>query len=420
MNRRRFLSKSGAAAVASFGGLNLLTHALAETKESFAAPLDSAIEAFMLARNIPGAAVAVAKDQRLLYVRGFGWADREKRVATPANGLFRIASITKPITAVAILKLVEAGRLDLQQPVFDFIKLDPIVVKGKKSDDRLKRISIRHCLHHTGGWDRDKSGDPMFRSRAIARAAGTRPPAMQEAIIRYMLGQPLDFAPGARYAYSNFGFCLLGRVIEKVTGVDYATFVQREILGPGGIKRPRLGASLASRRARGEVKYYAPGQTGRCVFPDVDGEVPEPYGAFCLEAMDSHGSWIASAADLVRFATVLNSGGLLNPESRSLLFEPPVSPVGRKPDGDIADHFYGCGWDVRRIRSEKVNSWHLGSLPGSFTLLVHRWDGFCWAALFNQRSQNSALPDTAIDPVLHRAIDAVKQWPDHDLFSTAL
>jgi CubicO group peptidase (beta-lactamase class C family) len=261
----------------------------------------------------------------------------------------------------------------------------------------------------------------MFRSIEIARAADVAAPAMQENIIRYMLGRPLDFEPGSRYAYSNFGYCVLGRIIEKVTGLDYEQFVKKEVLSPASIKRMRLGASLAEGRCEGEVKYYMKdGAQGRNVFGGKSGRVPEPYGAFCLEAMDSHGGWLASAVDLARFASTLDASGsscLLKPETCRWLYEPPAPPVNRKQDGSLTSVYYACGWDVRPLGTAgQANYWHNGSLPGTFTMLVRRGDGLAWAVLFNQRSEDSKLSDNAIDAALHRAAAAVAEWPKENLF----
>ena len=144
--------------------------------------------------------------------------------------------------------------------------------------------------------------------------------------------------------------------------------------------------------------------------------MPFPYGGFCLEAMDAHGGWIASAVDLARFAAALDDPQhcpVLRRESVASLSEPPPAPVSRKDGGALADVFYACGWQVRPVgRDGKANYWHDGSLPGTATLLVRRWDGLSWAALFNQRSDS----DGAIDPALHRAAAAVAEWPEEDLF----
>ena len=416
-SRRRFLARAGALAALAAGARPLLEfNSLAAGKLPMAEAFDREMEQFMSARKVPGGALAVVKDQRLVYARAYGWADRENKDPVKPDSLFRIASISKPFTAAAVLKLVETKGLDLETPVTEFLSFKPVLANGKTADPRWKRITLRHCLHHTGGWDRDVSGDPMFRSLETARAVGVPAPAGAEAIVRYMLGQPLDFDPGARYAYSNFGYCLLGRVIERLGGQPYEQFVREEVLAPMGIRRMRLGASLEGGRLEGEVRYYTPdARQAPSVFPGLPAKVPEPYGSFCLEALDAHGGWVASAPDLARFAAILDTPGdstCLKPDTRRFLYEPPTPPVSRNPDGSLADHFYGCGWLVRPVgKLGRANYWHNGSLPGTFSLLVRRFDGLSWAVLFNQRSESSSLPDLAIDSALHRAADVVGQWP---------
>lgn len=259
----------------------------------------------------------------------------------------------------------------------------------------------------------------MFRPKLIAERASTPPPASAEAVIRYMLGQQLDFDPGSRYAYSNFGYCVLGRVIEKISGQPYEKFVREKILAPIGVHDMRIGSTLI--QAPNEVRYYmADNSEGDSVFPNTAKKIPWPYGGFHLEAMDAHGGWIASAIDLARFAAALDDRAgspLLRPESFRVMSAPPPASVSRKPDGELQDHYYGCGWMVRpKDNLGRANYWHSGSLPGTATLLVRRWDGLSWAVLFNQRSQDKKLPDSAIDPALHRAANSVTDWPEHDLF----
>jgi N-acyl-D-amino-acid deacylase len=264
----------------------------------------------------------------------------------------------------------------------------------------------------------------MFRSGKIAKTVGCSPPADAAAIIQFMRGQPLDFDPGAQYAYSNFGYCVLGRIVEQITGQSYAQFVRENVLGPCGIKDMRIGASLEKGQAPNEVRYYVrKGGLTEPVFPEVPGKVTWPYGGFHLEAMDAHGGWIASAVDLARFAAALHdpaNSPMLKKSSYAVMAEPPAPPVSRKPDGQLAPAFYGCGWMIRPVKrahgATNYNAWHTGSLPGTATLLVRRWDGLSWAVLFNQRSEHPALPDSAIDPALHRAAAAVRSWPAHDLF----
>ncbi len=391
-----------------------------EKKTAVAEAFDAAMEGFMAARKIPGGALAVVKDRRLVYARGYGWADRDKKLPATPGSLFRIASISKPITAVAVLKLVEEAKLDLDARVFGIVRLPPVLEPGRPPDARLSRITIRQLLQHTAGWDRDLSYDPMFRPKYIAAKAGTTPPASAQAVIRYMLGQPLDFDPGSRYAYSNFGYCVLGRVIEQISGQPYEQFVRERILAPIGAVGARIGASLDGRQAPGEVRYYATnGSLADCVFPNGPEKVPWPYGGFHLEAMDAHGGWITSAVDLARFAAALDNpkrSPLLKAATSRVMYAPPPPPGSRDEKGALKNPWYGCGWSVMPVGKDRANYWHNGGLPGTSSLLVRREDGLSWAALFNQRSEDKNLPDSDIDPALHRAADSVGDWPARNLF----
>ena len=198
--RRRFLA--GIAAVSAAP----LALAAQTSPITPAAAFDEAIGEFMKERNVPGGALAVARNGKLVYASGYGWADREAKAAARPDSLFRIASLSKPITGVAVLKLVEDDKLTLDASVFELLALGAQLPEGRTLDNRWKQITLRHLLHHTAGWDRDKSGDPMFKSREISKSLGEPPPATPAQIIRWMLGRPLDSDPGARYAYSNFGY----------------------------------------------------------------------------------------------------------------------------------------------------------------------------------------------------------------------
>lgn len=388
---------------------------------------DELMRSFVKENELPGASLAVAKDGRLLYARGFGYADVEKKEVVQPDSLFRIASISKPVTSVAIFRLIEQGKLSLDDKVFDILKYEPHLPNGGKVDPRLKTITIRQLLQHTGGWDRDVSIDAMFYPVEIAYSLGVKPPANQEQVIRFAMGWELDFDPGTQYAYSNLGYCLLGRVIEKLSGVSYEKHVQQQMLEPLHIKQMKMGKTLLSGRAKNEVRYYtrknrmALGVVGDALMK----KVPRPYGAWNLEAMDSHGAWIASAVELVRFASAVDQpeqSKLLSQKSLDAMFAPPPAPVSREENGKLKDNYYGCGWSVRPAGEQgKFNCWHTGSLDGTSTILVIRHDGLCWSVLFNSReTADGKTPSRVIDPLLHVAANAVKKWPAHDLFSEYL
>lgn len=396
-------------------------HIVSEPPDSRFRSFDKAMLEFMEKRSIPGGALAVVKDGRLVYAQGYGYADRERKEKARATSLFRIASVSKPITSLALLHLVQekSAKISLDARAFLLLDAQPFLDPGKDVDPRLRKITVLNLLQHTAGWDRDKSGDPMFDPVNIALKVGTPAPASPDAIIRYMAGRPLDFEPGAKEAYSNFGYCVLGRIIEQVSGKSYERYVKEEILAPMGITRMRLGKSLRSGRARDEATYYQPNLgMAQSVFPQGDKEVPWCYGGFHLEAMDSHGGWLASAVDLARFCAKLESPdpALLNSEMVQALYARPKPPVGLDADGTPKTAYYACGWMVRPV-GNRANYWHTGSLPGTFSLLVQRNDGISWAVLFNQRSEGDAPSDNEIDPALHIAANAVKDWGSHDLFS---
>jgi N-acyl-D-amino-acid deacylase len=384
-------------------------------------PFDDLLTSFMAERKVPGAALAVVKDGRLVLARGYGWADREAKEPVRPGSLFRIASLSKPITAAAVLHLAQSGKLPLEAKIFDVLELQRHAGPKDEVDPRLKQVTVRQLLQHTAGFDREKSFDPMFRSVQIAKQFGAPPPAGPADIVRYMTTRPLDFTPGERYAYSNFGYCLLGRAIEKVSGRGYEDYVREAVLKPLGMRRTRLGKTLRDARVEGEVTYYADGRQKPAVIGKVGQDVPLPYGAWYLEAMDAHGGWISSVVELARFAAAFDQPRhcpILSPESLASMLARPPGLARHEADGKPKDAYYACGWMVRPVGSAgKANHWHTGSLDGTATLMVRRHDGLCWVVLFNTRSgPDGKHLGQAIDVPLHAAADAVKTWPAVDLF----
>ena len=365
--------------------------------------------------KIPGGSLAVVKDGRLVLARGYGWADRENRQPVEPDSLFRIASLSKSLTSAAILKLIEEGRLRLDDKAFELLK-DLKPRSGASINPDLQKITIRNLLQHSGGWDRDKSSDPMFRSREIAAAMGVPPPASAETIIRYMLDQPLQFSPGTSYAYSNFGYCVLGRIIEKTIGQRYEDFVRNRILHPAGVTSMRLGHTRLEDRAPGEVHYYGFPHMGLgpSVFPHGPAEVPRPYGGFYIEAMDSHGGWIASATDLARFIDAVD-GRHHHPQSLS---QQSIEQMIARPAPPLwvgTDSWYGMGWSVRPAEGG-TNWWHTGALDGTATLMVRAGIGVTWVVLFNSRPKYADCFDRELDGEMWQAEQEVKRWPANDLF----
>ena len=386
-------------------------------------PFDELMEKFVLENEIPGASLAVAKDGRLVYARGFGYGDIKKRKPVQPNSLFRIASISKPFTAVAVLQLVEQNKLKLDDNVFEILPHKAHLAKGTKVDPRLKQITIAHLLRHQGGWNRKETIDPLFHSIDISTALGKTPPASQDDVIRFMMGWQLDFDPGEKYNYSNLGYCLLGRVIEQITKQSYGQYMINEFLKPIGIESMRLGKTLLSERAKNEVRYYPKGDKyGLAVTGEsIGAKVLWPYGAWSIESFDSLGGWIATASDLVKFGSAVdryNRSNILQKNMIELMIErPKKGHFGNDKKNQPDSTYYGFGWSVRPTKNGRTNRWHTGSLSGTSTILVLRHDGLCWSVLFNTNLTNDGKkPSSKIDPLVHNAADKITKWPDHDLF----
>jgi len=375
--------------------------------------IDDVLRGFMQERGIPNGSLAITRRGKLVFARGYSWTDNAAELTQP-DSLFRIASLSKPITSAAIFSLVEKNQLKLSDKLADILTLTP--QRGKKLAAQLDKITVEHLLQHLGGWNRDKTFDPMFYDVPISTALKVDLPISRQQIVTYMNDQNLQSTPGTAFSYSNYGYCLLGRIIEAITSQPYASYVRSALLQPLRIQRMKLGASLLSKRQPGEVLYYTSYKGTRPSVLHPGQQVPMPYGSFNLENMDSHGGWLASAIDLVRFAASFDasaSSPILKPATIARIFAQPA--IGPNPDKS----FYANGWMVRPA-GKSINTWHNGSLPGTTTLLVRRWDGFDWAVLFNQRDDPSGKSYDAIDGLMHVAVDSVTTWPDHDLFDQYL
>src|SRR5579871_1547440 len=200
--------------------------------------------------QIPGGALAVSKDGHLVMARGYGYAVRDAGTPVQPTSLFRIGSNTKVVTATAVLTLADLGLLNLDAPAFALLSIQ--APAGATVDPRIATITVRELLQHTAGFDDTVSPDPMYREDAIAAAMGVPPPADCPTIIAYMLGKPLDVDPGTKYVYSNFGYCVLGRVVEAASGMSYGDYVQQHVLAPAGISDMGLGHTLQAQRLANE------------------------------------------------------------------------------------------------------------------------------------------------------------------------
>lgn len=381
------------------------------------APFDRAMAQLLDRWEYPGGALAVARDGRLVYARGFGFADKDARTPVEPDTLFRAASLSKPITAIVVLKLVELGRFGLDDRILPLLgERGPRVDRIR--DLRVRDITIRHLLHHTGGWDRIKSGDQTIlpRSAQLAAIAGVALPRCND-LVGPALEEALDFTPGERYAYSNLGYCILGAIVERAAGKPFPDLARELALEPSGARGIRSAHTLLRDRAPGETVYYDyPGAPVIDVLPSfTTGKVLRPYGLVLLEGREAVGGWVASTIDYARVMLALDGrrgSRLLAERSFGLLVERPATA------GDEGRaSWYGLGYLVRPVGAG-FNLWHGGGLPGSQTYFARLANGTTWVAFFNSRARDAGAALGDIDRTINAAARDVTVWPTNDLFDT--
>lgn len=370
---------------------------------------DTAIQDLMKKFNVPGAQLAITYQGRLVYNRGFDHANIEKNEPVTPKSKFRVASVSKTLTGVACIKLMEIGKLNLDAKVFGPTGILKDGINKPILDPRIQDITVRMLLHHSGGWDRDISGDPMFNAYQIAKTMGVFSPPSAETVINYVLSQKkLDFTPGTKYKYSNFGYCILGRVIERVSGLSYEKYITDNILIPLGMTNTKLGFNLKSNQLMNEVTYYDfPGASLAYSIYDNITRVPWPYGGFNLEFMDSHGGWVSSCEDLLKFVCAFDRfdtrPDILSKASIDIMVKPSTN-----------DPNYACGIAV----NSNNNWWHLGSLPGTTSEIVRNGNRqLNWAILLNTRDANGNI-NAAVDNLVWNVLPSITSWPSFDLFTT--
>ena len=379
-------------------------------------PFDIAISEFIAKWNVPGASLAVAKDGKLVLAKGYGISNKATNAPVDENTLFRMGSINKTLTAVMVMQLVEQGKVKLDDKVMPYFA--KLAIQSKTIEDpRVQDITVRQLLQHSAGFDRNISGDHFFqpRLREVAQRQKTEPVTCQ-AIVKDALETKLDFTPGERYAYSNTGYCMLGKIIEAVTGNTYDDFANQNVLQPAIGKNFLPGKSLAS--MPGETQYFMnPVESNMRGAPGVSiWNVPTPYGSYSIENMEALGAWVATPTDVLKFFLAVDGSKgqrLLSPSAFDTLTAPPNLAVASSPN-----RYYGMG--VLVSKDERQFNWyHEGSQPGVQALAVRSSAGYSWVIAFNTRVQTDkrAAFTREFDRALWNAARNIKLWPSGDLFN---
>ncbi|HEY9428297.1 MAG TPA: serine hydrolase domain-containing protein [Gemmatimonadaceae bacterium] len=282
--------------------------------------------------NLPGASVAVGIDGQIVWAEGFGWADLEQRVPVTSLTRFRIGSVSKPLTSVAVGLLYERGKVDLDAPVQKYVPSFP---------KKRWPISTRQLMGHVAGL-RHYRGDEFLSSEHYDNVLEG---------LEIFAHDSLLFRPGTAYSYSTYGWNLVSAVVESAAGEPFLDFMRREVFAPLGLRHtvPGYMASIVPDR----VRFYEKDKEGRLVnAPYVDNSYKWAGGGF-----------LSTPSDLVRFGFGMLDNELLKAETRKMLWTPLQLQSGKSTG-------YGLGWGVDTLDGHRVVSHGGGSVGGTTAFMI--------------------------------------------------
>jgi D-alanyl-D-alanine carboxypeptidase len=299
------------------------------------ARIDSLAEATLREGPVAGLTIGVKRGADLLLVKGYGLADIENVVPATAETVYRIGSLTKHFTGATIMQLVDSGRLALDDPITRYLPHYP--TQGHE-------VTIRHLLTHTSGiWSYTNLGEPFFSGAA-------RLDLSREDMLALFQDEPFDFAPGERFGYSNSNYSLLGVILEEVTGVSYADYLQTNVFDALGLTRSSYcyerqivpGRAEGYERVEGVLLNDAP----------ISMYVPGPAGALC-----------STVPDLLSCIAALRTGRVVSPASYAAM-----TASAELLDGSTTE--YGFGLAVETLGEHPV-VWHNGLINGFVSMMAH-------------------------------------------------
>ena len=353
------------------------------------AAFDQAINAFLADKKATGASVAVARHGRIVHVRSYGQSDASTGEVARVDSRFRIASQSKPLLATAIMRLAERGELSLDDRVWPMI--DKRVPLPAGADPRMAAITVRQLLSHSAGFITWL--DPLFNEQTeTVDQFGPEGAHSCEEASRWFLGTwPLAWDPGTKYAYANIDYCLLGIVVETVTGQPWSQVVDDEVLARRGITDMRTTVTRGDHRAHEAVH----------VTPAAD----EPGGGWFMETLGPAGSWLGTATDLVRFLDGLDP----TRPGQALIAATTSAAMSAKPSYALGSAWYGLGL---RVYDNGASWGHTGSLRNARAMMLHQADGTTWAILVDGSFDKHG---DELSALMSTAISTVTSWPTTDL-----
>ncbi|MFC2136605.1 serine hydrolase domain-containing protein [Bacteroidota bacterium] len=365
---------------------------------------DSIFTKFIIDNNIKGASIAIAKEGKLVMAKGYGYANFENEEIVEPRHIFRIASVSKLLTAIGIMKLYEEGEIDIHDKVFGedgYLKDSSYL--SKINDSRVYDITIHQLLNHSGGWSR-KRPDPMFSYFTIARRLKRTLPIKMDDVMEYTLAKNLDFNPGSRSSYSNFGYALLGEIIEEISKQSYEDFIKENVLFPLEIYDMHLARSFYHQKHVNEVSYYETDKQRKVpAFNDSRNYVQKAYGGNDMELIAPTGGWLASPSELMKLLLAVDGFNskpdILSKESVEMMV-------------DTKDIGVPYGWKG----SSNGFWWRTGTLTGTSALMARQSNELCWIVIFNTSTKNATRFPRYVHLTINKMLRSINEWPEYDLF----
>ena len=285
------------------------------------AKFDALVKTFMQRNGVRAGQLSIAKGGVFKAQRAYTWADEGYRV-TETTHLMRMASLSKMFTAACIQRLYDDKALKEGDKIFAKLGITSKALASQTVDNRVKDITVEHCVDHEGGWDSSTAGDWIFKMRQIANDLSLGGPVSKHDILRYCYGVPLQFKPGSKSQYSNLGYTALARLVEVTTGQTYEDYLRNTILSPEGITAVRLARTRRTELFSNEVRYDDPNVGWSAEEPTKNKLTAYCYGGegWITEAMDGSGGLCATANALVQFIrlhAVWGRGGRMSGSART-------------------------------------------------------------------------------------------------------
>ena len=349
-----------------------LCNAISDQPELHA--MDSIMRRYLKRWEINGAQLAISRNDSLLYARGFGFANVDKQYPMEPSYIMRMASVSKLVTAVGIMKLRDMGKVRLTDKVFgpQGILNDTFYVNSIR-DKRYFDITVEQLLRHKAGFT-NYAGDPISSTRYIMMQNRLTTPPDHPTLLKILLKRHLGYTPGEGKCYSNFGYILLSMIIEKKSGMRYEDYMQKYVLNPAGCYDMHIAGTYYKDRRPNETKYYMhQGSIPVYEYNNSGRMVEKCYGDTDIPRLAGAGAWCGSAAELSRLIASIDG----MPHVKDILSKKSVDFMTREQP----DHQYSIGWNYT---PKKGRPWiRTGSLAGTSALILKYDDGQCWILITN-------------------------------------